>query len=442
MLGLLHDRPCLGGGASNQTSVLGGECCSEQPKFADTDFRWGGAANERQTSHLFTRINEVAQMPPSGNRSIDVSDNPRERSSSSSQPRSFEHLGEPIVCAAWNRVHAHTTVCPIGGKVHELHKKIRYSESQSGRPPTPVERFMRMTFGSGTWFFLALPDNEAAMAVANRVLPSADVIVDHPSGRPWLLARIPNRQVVVHREGPNRLALVGSTAADPQHLSRVSDSLRSPRDAVGVPARFAGTYCVVGSLAGQVYAQGSAMGVHRVFHALVDGVRVICNRADVLAELGGLQIDATALALRLVRSLPHPFQEIPLWNGLRPVAPQNYITVDRDGRNWNSGMWWRRPESRLSRAEGANRLRTALEAGVAARTASGAPIACDLSGGMDSTPLCYFAAQGPSGVIARTMYNDDPGGRQDLDWAHSALPSMPGVREHVVESTEHMPDFF
>jgi len=301
---------------------------------------------------------------------------------------------------------------------------------------------MRMTFGSGTWFFLALPDNEAAMAVANRVLPSADVIVDHPSGRPWLLARIPNRQVVVHREGPNRLALIGSTAADPQQLSRVSDSLRSPGDAVGVSARFAGSYCVVGSLAGQVYAQGSAMGVHRVFHALVDGVRVICNRADVLAELGGLQIDATALALRLVRSLPHPFQEIPLWNGLRPVAPQNYITVDRDGRNWNSGMWWRRPESRLSRAEGANRLRTALEAGVAARTASGAPIACDLSGGMDSTPLCYFAAQGPSGVIARTMYNDDPGGRQDLDWAHSALPSMPGVRGHVVESTEHMPDFF
>src|SRR5699024_8546444 len=27
-------------------------------------------------------------------------------------------------------------------------------------------------------------------------------------------------------------------------------------------------------------------------------------------------------------------------------------------------------------------------------------------------------------------------------WAHSALPSMPGVRGHVVESTEHMPDFF
>src|SRR5699024_55679 len=73
MLGLLHDRPCLGGGAPNQSSVLGGECCSEQPKFADTDFRWGGAANERQTSHLFTRISEVAQMPPSGNRSIDVS---------------------------------------------------------------------------------------------------------------------------------------------------------------------------------------------------------------------------------------------------------------------------------------------------------------------------------------------------------------------------------
>ncbi|WDZ90615.1 asparagine synthase-related protein [Nocardiopsis sp. HUAS JQ3] len=301
---------------------------------------------------------------------------------------------------------------------------------------------MRMTFGSGAWFFLAFPDSDAAMAVANRALPSADITVDHPSGRPWLLARIPNRQVVVHREGPNRLALIGSTAADPQQLGRVSDSLRSPGDAASVSTRFAGSYCVVGSLGGQVYAQGSAMGARKVFHALVDGVRMVCDRADVLAELGGLPMDDTALALRMVRSLPHPFQETPLWRGLRPVAPQDYVTVDRDGRTWNSGVWWRRPEPRLSRAEGAERLRAALEAAVGARTASGSPIACDLSGGMDSTPLCYFAAQGPSGALARTMYNDDPGGRQDLEWARSALPSMPGVHKHVVESTKHMPDFF
>ncbi|WP_159058932.1 asparagine synthase-related protein [Streptomyces caeruleatus] len=209
-----------------------------------------------------------------------------------------------------------------------------------------------------------------------------------------------------------------------------------------VSARFAGNYCVVGSLGGLVYAQGSAMGIRRVFHALVDGVRVVSDRADVLAELGGLPMDDTALALRLAAALPHPMQETPLWHGLHPVAPEDYVTVDRDGRSWHTGTWWRRPEPGLSRAEGARKLRAALEAAVHARTASGDPVACDLSGGMDSTPLCYFAAKGPTGVLATTMYTPDPGGRQDLEWARRALPSMPGVREHVVGSTDDMPDFF
>ncbi|GAB3457925.1 lasso peptide isopeptide bond-forming cyclase [Streptomonospora sediminis] len=302
---------------------------------------------------------------------------------------------------------------------------------------------MRLTSGSGAWFFLALPDNDAAGPIADRVMPSCEVAANHPSGRPWLIGCLPHAQVAVHGAGPNRLALIGSAEPDTGRLGRISDGLRSVGDATGISARFAGSFCVVGSLGGLVYAQGSAIGVHRVYHALIDGVRVVCDRADVLAELGGLPIDRTALALRLMRPpLPHPLAEVPLWSGLQPVGPGDYVTVDRGGRAYNLGTWWRRPEPRLSRAQGAERLRDALEAAVGARTASGRPVACDLSGGMDSTPLCYFAATGPTGVLARTMYNNDPGGRQDLDWARCALPSMPGVHEHVVGSTDDMPDFF
>ncbi|WP_433259753.1 asparagine synthase-related protein (plasmid) [Streptosporangium sp. CA-135522] len=292
------------------------------------------------------------------------------------------------------------------------------------------------------WFFLALPDHDAAASIADRVLPRSTVAVDHPSGRPWLLGCLPSNQVVVHGDGPNRLALVGSTAVTPEQLGKLSNNARSVGDLTELSAQFAGNYCVIATLGGQIYAQGSALGVRRVFHALIDGMRVIADRADVLAELGGLSMDDTALALRLLPSLPHPLEEIPLWHGLHHVAPEDYVTVDRDGRGWNTGTWWQRPEPRLSRAEGARKLRAAVEAAVEARTAPGALISCDLSGGLDSTPVCYFAAQGPAGVLARTLYNDDPGGLEDLKWAHRALPSMPGVREHVVESTDDMPHFF
>ncbi|WP_167476590.1 asparagine synthase [Nocardia arthritidis] len=205
--------------------------------------------------------------------------------------------------------------------------------------------------------------------------------------------------------------------------------------------RFAGAYHVVGSFEGRVYAQGSASGVHRVYHAAVCGVRVLSDRMDMLAELAGLPPNDTAVAMRLVRGLPYPLSEVPLWSGITAVAADDCLVVETDGHGWATKTWWRRPDPVLSRAEGAARLRSALADATAARAVGGL-ITCDLSGGLDSTPLCYFAARSPSGVIAKTSYNDDPGGRQDLLWARKALAVMPGVREHVVESTNDMPDFY
>jgi asparagine synthase (glutamine-hydrolysing) len=291
------------------------------------------------------------------------------------------------------------------------------------------------------WFFLALPDDDAAAAILGRALPDAEVLASHASGRPWLLGRVPAGRIVVHVDGPHRLALVGATSATAATLGRVADHTRSAADLAGVSRRFPGSYCLVGSLDGRLYCQGSAVGTHRVFHAVLDGVRVVSDRADVLADLGALSLSLEALALRLVRSLPHPLQETPLWPGVRAVAPADYILVDRDGRRWETGTWWHRPQPQLSRAEGAGLLRAALDAAVSARITSGEPIGCDLSGGMDSTPLCWFAARATD-VIARTAFNDDPGGRQDLDWARVALRGMPGVHRHVTESTEEMPPIF
>lgn len=291
-------------------------------------------------------------------------------------------------------------------------------------------------------FFVALPDNESAFSIATELQDSVDVTLTHPSGRPWLLARATSGDLVEHSEGPRRLALVGSTAATSSDLERIIAKSRAPRDLAEIPRQIAGSYCVVSSLDGLVYANGPAMETRRIFHAMINGVRVVADRADVLAELGGFAVDKTALAVRLASALPHPCSDIPMWQEVTPVAGEHYITVERDGRSLNRATWWRRPEPTMSRAEGAEKLRDAVESAVHARTAGGAAISCDLSGGLDSTPLCYFAAQGPRGVLARTLYNDDPGGREDLEWSQRALESMPGVHKHFVSSTDEMPDFY
>ncbi|WP_424869346.1 asparagine synthase-related protein [Streptomyces sp. SAI-229] len=209
----------------------------------------------------------------------------------------------------------------------------------------------------------------------------------------------------------------------------------------GLGHTLAGSFHLLAADGDRLRVQGSASGLRRVFHAVIDGVRVISDRADVLADLGGFPLDDTALAVRLLRVLPHPLAEEPMWRGVSAVPPGSALLVDGNGRRARTTVWWRRPEPELDRRAGADRLRAALEAAVDVRTRTDGTVHCDLSGGLDSTPLCWFAARGPAEIVATTMYNDDPGGREDLLWARRALPSMPDVRHHVGR-LDDMPQFF
>lgn len=291
-------------------------------------------------------------------------------------------------------------------------------------------------------FIVALPDTDSGSLVQERLQDLTDVRLDHPSGRPWLLARVKPKSLLAHTEGRLRVAMVGPTSASPDDLERIAREVRTPRELADSSRRFDGSFCVLGSFAGLLYASGPATQTRRIFYAEIGGVRVVADRADVLARLGGLEVDYTALGLRLASGLPHPANDLPMWKDLVAVPGAEYVVVQRDGVTVDSETWWSRPKPILSRAEGADRLREAIAAAVRVRTAAGADVACDLSGGLDSTPLCYFAAQGPRGVLARTFYTEDPGGREDLDWAQRALPNMPGVHTHEVFSTDGLPDFF
>lgn len=292
-------------------------------------------------------------------------------------------------------------------------------------------------------FIVALPDVDSGSLIQERLHDFTNVRLNHPSGRPWLLARVTTETLLAHTEGQRRVAMVGPTSASSYDLERIAQrGMHAPRELADASRRFDGSFCVFGSFEGLLYASGPAMETRRIFHAEIDGVRVVADRADVLAELGGLEIDYTALGLRLVGDLPHPANDLPMWKNLTAVPGAQYIIVQRDGVTVDSETWWHRPKPTLSRAEGAERLREAVAAAVRVRTDADADVACDLSGGLDSTPLCYFAAQGPRGVLARTYYTNDPGGREDLDWARRALSSMPGVHTHEAFSPDGLPGFF
>jgi asparagine synthase (glutamine-hydrolysing) len=291
-------------------------------------------------------------------------------------------------------------------------------------------------------YFVVFPDREDARAIAHRLAGAGSVVIDHPSGRPWLVVHGPEDQSVVSATvGANRIAVLGFSSATSERLDRIAGWARDRTDLDLLSHQLAGSFHLVASVGGTLRAQGSASGVRLIYRAVVDGVPVLSDRADVLAELGGFGYNHVSLALRLLSDLPHPVEEEPVWSGVDVVPPDHCALVDGDDRNVRTRRWWRRPEPTLSLAAGGEALRNALDEAVAARTRAGGAVHCDLSGGLDSTPICYFAANGPADVHAMTLYNDDVGGRDDVEWARKALPSMPNVR-HREESMSDMPAFF
>lgn len=291
-------------------------------------------------------------------------------------------------------------------------------------------------------FVIALPDSDTALPLARRVSGTTTLSIDHASGRPWIRARLGADRLLVSASERTRVAIVGPTSATESDLHALVSKRHTPREIVERTRVFDGNFELYASIDGELVAAGPVSQSRRIFHAKLDGALVLANRADALADLGDLPMNPVAIGMHLLPNLPHPLNDRAMWDGVEGIPGGDYIAVGRSGTDTRTRTWWRRPKPTLSRAEGAAHLRAALEAAVRARSAPGSRIAADLSGGLDSTPVCYFAAQGADGVIARTFFTDDPGGREDLKWAERALVAMPGVREHEVFSVDSLPDFY
>ncbi|MBY6687163.1 hypothetical protein HQ305_16515 [Rhodococcus sp. BP-149] len=293
----------------------------------------------------------------------------------------------------------------------------------------------------GRSFVVVLPDDPRSDAVAAAVGPVATHEVRHPSGRPLLLAHTTTDRIVEGRTHDGALAVVGRSDATVGALQRILFGATRSEDLAAASSAFHGSHLTIGSMNGEIYASGTAMETRRLHSAVVGGITIVCDRADVLAEIGRFDLDDDSLILALAGTLPHPWNRYSMWTGVTPLPGDQCVIVDATGRA-RRGTWWHAPDAVLDREEGARQLRTALRDSVSAHMTGAEGTAVDLSGGLDSTPLCWFASREPGGVLARTMYNDDPGGTEDLQWARKALATMPGVHTHLTLSTDDLQDFY
>ncbi|MBV9163467.1 MAG: hypothetical protein JO309_06015 [Pseudonocardiales bacterium] len=166
------------------------------------------------------------------------------------------------------------------------------------------------------------------------------------------------------------------------------------------------------------------------------------SSARALAELTGADVDVMWLASALTDPAAPTNRSRSPFTGVRAIPPGARITL-RPGRSPVTAPL------RLIRSDtvagAAQRLRHALEGGVATRVTVASIPTCDLSGGLDSTSLCFLACEHlPStrAVTAVTVHPDgQPHGGGDLGYAQAAVRHASGHIAHrpLPLTNEHLP---
>lgn len=291
-----------------------------------------------------------------------------------------------------------------------------------------------------TWF-VALPDTEAAAALAAKALPHSARCLHHASGRPWLVGRWRPETMVVGEHRAARVAVLGEHSVTVEQARRAAAAASSgPLSALDrSSATWAGSFHLMASAGGRVRVQGGVVNLRRVFHADAalagaSRVSVACDRADVLAELVGAELDERRIALELLTSgVPHPLGGAPMWHGVQALPGGHCLILDTDGRS-RTTRWWTPPAPQLSLAHGAPRLREALTEAVGARTRGRDLVTADL-GGLDSTAVCCAAARGSAKVVAYTAAIHDELG-DDAYWAQRTVGALDAVEHHVIPAAD------
>ncbi|MFF4031472.1 asparagine synthase-related protein [Streptomyces sviceus] len=282
--------------------------------------------------------------------------------------------------------------------------------------------------------FLILPDREeAARLLPDHLARSDDEMIRHPSGRPWLLGRWEPHELTVVTAGARRLVLLGPTRIDHSTVERVLGRARTLHGLDAVARSLPGNPYLIASMDGQVRAQGSVSTARQLFLGTVRGVPVAADRPDRLVGPTGSTVDEDGLALRLLSPQPPwPLSQRGLWSSVS-VPPVGHWTALGPAGPARTVPWWSPPAPEVPLPEAAGTLRAALHDAVGVRTAGPGTVSADLSGGMDSTTLCFVAAAEGADLLT---YHVEPLDRanEDARWARLAAERLTDARHLTVPS--------
>lgn len=269
--------------------------------------------------------------------------------------------------------------------------------------------------------FAIMPDRdiEPRIEAALHDLVGATVLT-HRSGRPWVLGD----EQFVHTRGRNvDVVMVGSQLKSDEPLSSVVKQDRLDGLAA-LARRFVEFDTLLIGRDGtktRIYAPVSQR--RSVFWTRIDGIVLAADSQYPLAALNQFELDLGTLAGRLANSeVTHPFMRRPIWRNVHALGFGEQVTIHDDGRTASS-RWWMPPSPTEDLDSTGPELKIAMLQALMLRVGDQDRVSADLSGGLDSTTLCFALAE--LGVDLTTFYMSSANDlNNDSKWSDRAATEI------------------
>ncbi|MFI5557862.1 asparagine synthase-related protein [Amycolatopsis japonica] len=296
-----------------------------------------------------------------------------------------------------------------------------------------------MCNGIDGWFAV-LADCEPAGSIYEKRPRVACGEVFHSSGRPMLVGCWCGERLLEVRIKNMRVFLIGLFSVSSEELRQRLGSARRAEEVNRAVSGLAGSFYVIISGDDRVQIRGTISESRRVFRASVDGVAVGTSMAGLAARLAGAKLDENAIALQFSSLSSWSLAETTSWRDVYAVPGGSALNLTSAGRS-EVTRWWSAPEPSQTLREGAEALRDGLRAAVTARVHSvNGVLAADLSGGLDSTSICFLAHEAGAGLVTTTIHWS-AAGNEDGYWADLAASGLSGL-ERITYDSGQLPELF
>ncbi|MEU6588543.1 lasso peptide isopeptide bond-forming cyclase [Streptomyces sp. NPDC046881] len=288
--------------------------------------------------------------------------------------------------------------------------------------------------------FIVLPDVTDARTSGVSVPFEAPQVLAYPSGRPWLIGQWSPGEVLVAKVGSVQVVVIGFCPVTTARLAELAGRVGDVADIDALARALPGSFHLIAAVRRHVRVQGAVTGLRRVFHARFGGLPIASDSAATLAAMTGAKVDDQALAVRVACGglLPPPLGERSMWESIATVPPDHYLVMESRGAR--EVRWWRPPVPQQSLEQGAEAVREALITATMTRRPASGRLSADLSGGMDSTSLCFLASRRTPDLIT-FRWGEADAGNDDAFFAGHAAQSLPQA-QHLIVPQSQLPDVF